>query len=48
MSLIGSVACGIFFIFSTYLVNSVLNAFQAAIVLRSIQYLRLTVYAFGR
>ena len=36
MSLIGSVACNIFFMYSTYLVISVLNALQAAIVLRSI------------
>ena len=32
------------FIYSSYFVISVLNAFQAAIVLRSMQYLRLTVY----
>ena len=33
--------------YSTYLVISVLNAFQGAIILRSIQYFRLTVHAFG-
>ena len=31
---------------SSYVVFSVLNAFQVAIVLRSIQFLRLTVCAF--
>ena len=45
--LINSVACWIFYV--QYLFgNFFLIAFLAAIVLRSIQYLRLTVYAFGR
>ena len=51
MSLIGSVAFEIFMYCnsnSSYWVISVLNAFQAAIVLSSIKYLRLTVYAFGQ
>ena len=34
--------------YSSYVVISVLNAFQVAIVLRNIQYLRLIVYAFGQ
>ena len=42
ISLIGSVAFEIFFMYSSYLVISVLNA----LVLRSIQYLRLSVYVF--
>ena len=46
MSLIGSVAFKIFLCTGPYVVISVLNAFQIAIVMRSIQYLRLTVYAF--
>ena len=33
--------------YSSYFVIYVLNAFQAAIVLCSIQFLRLTLYAFG-
>ena len=37
-----------FFMFSSYVVISVLNAFQVAIVLRNIQYLRLLVYVFGQ
>ena len=54
VSLIDSVAFEIFYVhfYSSYNPNSsvisVQNAFQAAIVLSSIQYLRLTVYAFGR
>ena len=44
MSLIDSKALR-FFMYSSYWVISVLNIFQAAIILRSIQYLRLTVYA---
>ena len=43
--LIGLGAFEIFFMYSPYSVISVLNAFQAAIVLRSMQYLRLIVYA---
>ena len=47
MSIINSVACWIFYV--QYLFgNFYLNVFLAAIVLRSIQYLRLTVHAFGR
>ena len=37
-----------FFMYISYVVISVLIAFQVAIVLRSIQYLRLIVYAFGQ
>ena len=37
-----------FFMYSSYVVISVLNAFQVAIVPRNIQYLRLIVYVFGR
>ena len=40
MSLIG--------LYISYVVVSVLNAFQVAIVLRNIKYLRLIVYAFGK
>ena len=37
-----------FLMYSFHAVISVLNAFQVEIVLRSIQYLRLVVYAFGQ